>query len=172
MNIICPHCGKDHTTPFSDSVFHTTGYECEDCKKDFGVDDGKTLKEYEDSLISFEYERTLKDQTKKKIVVSRNEKTNKVTISPSIVYPNKMMQPVEAMDLTSSFEMLKNIIFEKIYILDWDRNLTGLLLGKDESYSIVMKFTSKDEIRLIGTNKFPPYLVVLDQLFSSFFELQ
>lgn len=172
MNVICPRCGKTNTTPFSDSVFHTHGYECADCKKDFGVDDGKSLAEWEDELISLEYERVSKDQTKKKLILKKDEKTGKAIITPSIIYPDKMMQPIEPQDVTQSFDMLKKLIFEKIYILDWNRINVGLVLGKDESFMVRLKFSSKPEISFSGTNKFPPYLVVLDQLFASFFELE
>ncbi len=171
MNVICPRCGKENTTPFSDTVFHTHGYECADCKKDFGVDDGKTFSEWEKELNYFEYERVHKDKTKKKLVIAMDEKTGHVMLSPTIVYPNRMMQPIEPQDITESFDVLKQLIFEKLFILDWDRISVGLLLGQDESYSIRMKFTSKPEISYSGTNRFPPYLKVLEQLFSSFFEL-
>lgn len=169
-NIICPRCGKDNTIPFSDIKDHTHGFECQDCKKDFGVDDGTILKSWEDELICFEYERTQKDQTKKKLIIE--EKEGKIFLTPSIIYPNKMMQPIEPVDITDMYSQLKNLIFEKLYILDWNRINVGLLLGNDEEFEIKMKFKNKPTITYSGTNQFPPYLKVLDQLFSGFFEIQ
>lgn len=169
-NVVCPRCGKDNTIPFSDIKDHTHGFECQDCKKDFGVDDGKKLHEWEDSLYYFEYERTLKDQTKKKIIIE--EKEGKAILTPSILYPNKMLQPIESQDMTAMFPQLKELFFEKIYILDWNRINVGLILGQDESFDLKLKFKNKPDITYSGTNKFPPYLKVLDQLFSSFFEFE
>ena len=36
MRVVCPRCGKDDTSFFSDTVFETNGIYCENCKKDFG----------------------------------------------------------------------------------------------------------------------------------------
>lgn len=171
MNIICPRCGKDNTIPFSDIKDHTHGYECQDCKKDFGVDDGKKLKEWEDELTAFSYERTFKDGSKKKLVI-KDDGNGKILLSPSIIYPDKMMQPIQPQDITANYPNLKELFFEKIFILDWNRIGVGLLLGKDESYEIRMKFKTKPELSFSGTNSFPPYLKVLNQLFEPFFELQ
>lgn len=170
MNVICPKCGKENTVPFSDIKLNQHGFECQDCHKDFGVDDGKTLKEWEDSLVDFFYERVYKDKSKKRISIQVKE--DKVLLCPSIVYPNKMMQPIEAQDITMMWPALKELFFEKIFILDWNRINVGLVTGADESFDIKMKFTSKPDMTFSGTNRFPPYLKVLDQLFESFFELE
>ncbi len=172
MSVICPRCGKENTIPFSDSVYHTHGYECEDCKKDFAVDDGKKIKEWENDLLSFEYERVYKNQTKKRILIQVDEKENKVMLTPSIVYPDKKLQPIESQDLTAFYPSLKVLLFEKLFILDWNRINVGLILGQDESFSIKMKFRTKPEITFSGTNRFPPYFKVLEDLFAFFFELQ
>jgi hypothetical protein len=170
MSVICPRCGKDNTIPFSDSVYHTHGFECQDCKKDFGVDDGTKLKEWEQELLSLEYEREDKDHTKKIIEITIAE--DKVTLTPSIIYPDKMKQPIESQDITPMKDNLLQLIFEKLYVLDWNRINVGFVTGKDETFELRLNFKTKPEISYSGTNRFPPYLKVLDQLFSSFFELQ
>ena len=83
-----------------------------------------------------------------------------------------MMQPIEAQDITMMWPVLKELFFEKVFILDWNRINVGLVTGNDESFDIKMKFTSKPDMTFSGTNRFPPYLKVLDQLFESFFELE
>ena len=82
------------------------------------------------------------------------------------------MQPIEAQDITMMWPVLKELLFEKVFILDWNRINVGLVTGADESFDIKMKFTSKPDMTFSGTNRFPPYLKVLDQLFESFFELE
>lgn len=170
MSIICPKCGKDDVIPFSDSEFHTHGFECHTCNEDFGVDDGKTIKEYIDDLISIEYEKIEKDQTKKRLSIL--EENGKYLIKPSIVYPNKLLQPIEPQDISQLWKTLKTIIVEKLYILDWNPSTLGLMKGKDESYSLILKFKTKPTLTYKGINKFPPYLKALEQIFSPFFEIE
>ena len=171
MNVICPRCGKDNTVPFSDSVYHTSGFECQDCHHDFGVDDGKTLKEWEDELTSFTYEKTTKGGDKRTIKIAPNDK-GQIMITPSILYSNKMLQPIAPQDMTPLWEYLKKLFFEKIYILDWNRTNVGFITGKDETFSVHMTFATKQPITITGTNLFPPYLKILDQLFDPFFQLE
>ena len=170
MNIICPKCGKENTIPFSDSEFHTHGFECEDCHKDFGVDDGKMISTYIQDIKEFHYERIYKDQIKKELTIKFDEHIT--TLTPTITYPNKMKQPIEDQDLTPMKDALLDLFFNKCFILDWNRTNLGLLTGKDESFSITIKFHQKDTITISGTNRFPPYLIVLDQLFEDFFKLE
>ena len=170
MSVICPKCGKENTAMFSDSVYKTHGYECQDCHKDFGVDDGHSIAEYIDELTVLDYERISKDKTKKSIKIELL--ADKVIMTPAILYPNKMIQPIEKQDITPMGDALKDLLFNKIFILDWNRINIGLMTGNDESFSIKLTFKTKDPILLSGTNRFPPYLKVLDQLFEGFFELE
>ena len=62
--------------------------------------------------------------------------------------------------------------FQKNAVMIERTNSFGFLLKADESFDIKMKFTSKPDMTFSGTNRFPPYLKVLDQLFESFFELE
>ena len=169
MNTICPRCGKDNTLPFSDSAFHTHGFECEDCKKDFGVDDGETFKQYEKLLTEFSYKRKDLNGDTKQVVIQKEKET--IYLIPSILYANKMLQPFEKVDISSFWPALKKLFFEQIYILDWEENSQGL--GKEE-YEIHMKFflAMRKDISLKGKGKLPPYLIVLDQLFASFFQME
>lgn len=170
MSVICPKCGNDDVSPFSDIEFHTHGFECHTCKEDFGVDDGKTIKEFEDDLISLQYQKIDKDQTKKRLIIE--EENSEYFIKPSIIYPNKLLQPIEPQNIDELWETLKTILFEKLFVLDWNNNLSGLMLGKDESFSLILTFKTKGTLTYTGTNKFPPYLTVLEQLFAPFFEIE
>lgn len=169
MSIICPHCGKENTSAFSDTVYHTHGYFCEDCHKDFAVDDGKTLLDHEKNLTDFFYQHTDKEGVTYGIYIQKVG--DRVTMAPSLVQ-NKMMTPYEKLDITPMWEELKRVLFEKMFILDWDRELTGFLTGtNDESYKIEMKYALSlyPDATYQGTNKFPPYFKALQQLFSGFF---
>lgn len=170
MSINCPRCGKEDTIPFSDTVLKTHGFECQTCHKDFGVDDGHTFSQYEEELLLLEYERIGKDKTKKSITIEFLD--DKTWITPQIVYSNKMLQPIEKQEITPMAESFKKLLFEQLYILDWNRINLGLITGSDESFTLKLKFKHKDSITFSGTNRFPPYLVVLDQLFEGFFELE
>ena len=64
---------------------------------------------------------------------------------------------------------LKALIFEQLYILDWDKTLVGFITPNEESYRLVLTFKDKEEITYTGENKFPPYLKALDHLFGYFF---
>lgn len=168
MNIICPICGKENTQVFSDSVYHTHGYYCEDCKKDFGVDDGKNIQDHEEKLDDFFYQYQ-KDEITYRIAIKRIG--DKVTLTPSLI-ENKMLTPFEEMDFTSIYEEFKKVLFEKMYILDWPKNLTGFVTGtNDESYKIQMKysFSAYEDDCYTGTNQFPPYFKVLRDMFQKFF---
>jgi DNA-directed RNA polymerase subunit RPC12/RpoP len=169
MSTICPRCGKENTSMFSDSVYKTHGFFCEDCKKDFFVDDGKTIAEHEKHLTDFFYQHTNKDGVTYRIYIQ--QVGNKVTLAPSMI-KNKMMIPYEKMDITPMWDELKRVLFEKMFILDWDKQLTGFLTGKnDESYKIEMKYSLAvyPDVSYEGRNKFPPYFKVLEQLFANFF---
>ena len=168
MSVICPRCGKENTVPFSDSVYHTHGFECEDCKKDFGVDDGKKLKEKEDNLLSFSYERKHSNGEENRVLIE--EKDGKVLLEPSVLHANKMLEPIEPQDISDMWPKLKTLIFEQLYILDWDKTLVGFITPNEESYRLVLTFKDKEEITYTGENKFPPYLKALDHLFGYFFE--
>lgn len=170
MSVICPHCGKENTVPFSDSVYKTHGFECQDCHKDFGVDDGKTLKAKEKDLSAFYYEHKDKEGECKRIKIE--EKDGKVLLEPSILHKNHMLEPIETQDITDMWEKLKVLLFEQLYILDWDRSLTGFVTGRDETYKLILTFKAEDPITYTGVNRFPPYLKALDNLFSYFFETE
>ncbi|MFA6625066.1 MAG: hypothetical protein WCS80_04825 [Bacilli bacterium] len=170
-NTICPICGKDDTETFFDRKLHQQGYHCLSCNRDFGVDDGKKIKQYEDELNDFVYERVEKDSTIKRIYIKKI--LDKVTLKPELI-KNKVLQPYQEADISDLWPTLKKFLFEQIYILDWPDTLTGFLTGKnDESYEIDMKF----QLALInpivkkGEALLPPYLKALDTLFSSFFEI-
>lgn len=170
-NIICPRCGKDNTQAFRDQKLHTSGYECLDCHRDFGVDNGKDIEDYEKNLSEFYYSHTDKKGFTKRIRIKK-ESDGKVLLSASAIDENGFRQPYDPVDVTSFFDKLKDIFFRKCFILDWDRDLTGLLLPKgNEKYEIRLIFSSPllREIKLTGTNKFPPYFKIRPVLFGQFF---
>jgi hypothetical protein len=170
MNVSCPRCGKDNTEGFFDKTLKTQGYHCDDCNLDFGVDDGKIFADHEKLLNDFSYQRTGKDGTIRQIYI--HQVLDKITLAPSLVKKG-ILTPFETLDITEEWEDLKHLFFEKLFLLDWPDSLAGIITGKeDESYEIRMKFSMNliPEIRKTGTDQFPPYLKVLDQLFAPFFE--
>ena len=170
MNVICPICGKDHTVPFSDSVYKTCGFECSDCKKDFGVDDGKTIKEHIDSLGYFSFTHKLKNGTTEKVVIMKNN--DKAVLKMSFIDENKFLHPYQDIDFTASFTPFIEMLFKKLFILDWKRDSLGILTGNDESFEIEMRYNLNkfDDTIIKGTNSFPVYFKALDTIFSSLFE--
>lgn len=171
MSEVCPKCGSENVTPFSDSVYKTHGFECENCHHDFGVDDGKMLDEKISSLISIYYERKGKDGVSKRIEIK--EENKKVTVTPSILYPNKYLQPITPQELpVDVFTQFKSILVKNIFILDWNEENNGLLTLPDETFKVILTFNNNETKTIKGVNKFPPYLVVLDQIVSSFYEVE
>jgi hypothetical protein len=168
MKIVCPICGKDDTSGFLDKELHTQGMHCNSCNADFGVDDGKKINEYQKLLTDFSYSHKDKEGTVKEIYIHRIKDT--VTLTPSIIEKG-VLQPYSPIDISPMFDKLTDLFFNKVYILDWVSPLTGLILDKNETYKIEMKFSMNllPDIKKEGTNKFPPYLVVLEKLFDSFF---
>ncbi len=81
-----------------------------------------------------------------------------------------MLEPIEPQDITDMWQKLKVLFFEQLFILDWDKTLTGFITPQSESYRLVLTFKDKEEITYTGENRFPPYLPALDHLFEYFFE--
>lgn len=164
MNIICPKCGKDDTVPFSDSVYKTTGFECHNCKKDFGVDDGHVTQSHEDKLCFFLFNYQKEDGSIFNIKIEKI-KTGKVLLTPTITLPDKRIQPYEPIDFTDSFMALVKTLFEKTFILDWPKNKVGDL---KESYKIEMKYTNEyPDTTFEGKGYLPPYFKALDYIFET-----
>lgn len=167
MNVICPKCGKENTVPFSDSVFKQTGFECEDCKSDFGVDDGIILHNHIQLLNYFYFTHTLKTGVTENITIQKED--NKVVLKLEKV-ENKILQPYESVDFTNDFENFKSLLFEKLFILDWNKTNIGLKVDSDESFKIILKYEKEYEDYIIsGINKLPPYFKILDMIFSTLF---
>ncbi|MCI1734684.1 MAG: hypothetical protein LKM30_03005 [Bacilli bacterium] len=170
--ITCPRCGSDNTSSFFDSVLKTQGYHCEDCKMDFGVDDGKSWKQHEELLTSFTFRHTIPQGQTVKIVMEKGL-DNKVSLTPTIVQNGLVSTAEPITDFGDMFPEFTKLIFEKLYILDWPDKLEGVVTDKDpESYFIGMTF--KDDllpsITKEGMAKVPPYLIVLDKLFGTLFD--
>lgn len=170
MKVYCPHCGNGESTPFSDSVYKTHGYQCDSCHKDFGVDDGKTLSEHENNLTEFYFRYTEKDGSS--LQVSIKKEGENVYLYPSKILTDKRLQPYEKIDFTSQFEGFKKLVFEQLFLLDWPKTSTGFVTGKDESFEIRLKYNlslyPEDIYR--GTNAFPKLFPVLKNIFSTLFE--
>lgn len=168
MSITCPRCGKNNTSLFSDSVLKSTGFFCEDCKKDFGVNTEGELQLKEENLLEFYYKRVTSDGITYRIHIQDYD--GKVLMTPSIV-KDKMLTPFESVDFSDMWEQFKSLLFEKIFLLDWNPSLTGFGDGVD-SYEVELKYKDKKypDVLFTGTNLFPPYLIVLDQMFMEIFE--
>lgn len=169
MKIYCPYCGNGEATPFSDSVFHTHGYECDSCHKDFGVDDGKKLKDHEEKLSSFYFRYT--DKEGESIQIKIEKEGDKITLAPSKINKEHLLQPYEKIDFTAQWEGFKKLIFEQLFLLDWPKVSTGFMTGKDESFEIRMDYESNafEEDKYIGTASFPKLFPALKNLFACLF---
>lgn len=169
MNIICPRCGKDHTIPFSDSVYKTTGFECEDCHQDFGVNDGKTLEDrirFTNELL-FSY-TDKKQDTYKVEILKINEKA---TLKMTKIFKNKMVQPYTPIDFSNEYQGFVEMLYRQLFILDWPRENVGFVTEDAESFEVIIRYTlhAYDDVTITGVNQFPVYFKVLDTLFSSLF---
>ena len=174
MNEICPRCGKDNTQPFRDKKLGTHGFEGLDCHKDFGVDDGKTLEEYENNLTDFFFTHTDKEGFTKQITIHK-ESDDKVWLKAATIDKNGRRQPYEPRNIASIYPELKTLLFRKLYILDWDKELLGLLLPSgNEKYEIRLSFSLAvlPGKTFTGTNRFPPYFKILPRIFDQFFETE
>ncbi len=170
MSVICPYCGKENTSSFRDKKLKTTGYECLDCHRDFGVDDGKKLEEYQASLTDFFFSYTDKTGFTKQIKIHHGNGVT--TLSVSTIDGKGLRQPYEPRDITPIFDELKTILFKKVFLLDWERNLVGLLLPSgNEKYEIKLSYggTLFPDRIFKGVNRFPPYLKALRRIFDGFF---
>ncbi len=169
MKIYCPYCGNGEATPFSDSVFHTHGYECDSCHKDFGVDDGKTIIEHENGLQEFFFRHTEKDGSS--IQVSIKKEGNQVSLYPSKITEDHRLQPYEKIDFTAQYDGFLKLIFEQLFLLDWPKVSTGFVTGKDESFEIRLTYQvgTFEEDRYLGTAAFPKLYPALKNLFACLF---
>lgn len=170
MKVYCPHCGNSESTPFSDSVYKTHGYQCDSCHKDFGVDDGKTLSEHEHNLMEFYFRYTEKDGSSMQISIKKEGEN--VYLYPSKILTDKRLQPYEKIDFTNQFDGFKQLVFEQLFLLDWPKTSTGFVTGKDESFEIRLNYNLSiyPEDIYKGTNAFPKLFPVLKNIFSTLFE--
>lgn len=169
MSVICPRCHGEKTSVFSDSVYKTHGYFCEDCKKDFGVDDGKTFKNYEEKMTEFYYRHTFKDQSTKEITFKKSEKG--IQLSASIT-KDKILSVSDPVAIDDGlYNSLALFAFEKAFLLDWENSMTAFITKDSEFYTIEVKF-SDPELKPIKKEgyKMPVYLMAFDNLFDSIFE--
>lgn len=169
MNVICPHCGKDNTVPFSDSVYKTTGFECQDCHKDFGVDDGKQIADRIRLTNEFIFSHTDKEQNTYKVQILKIN--DKATLKMSKVFKNKMVQPYTPIDFTKEFPGFIEMLYRQLFILDWPKDNIGFITQDSESFEIDLRYTlhAYDDVKITGINQFPVYFKVLDTIFSSLF---
>ncbi len=170
MKVYCPYCGNSESTPFSDSVFKTHGYQCDNCHKDFGVDDGKTMTDHEKNLTEFYFRYTDKDQSSLQIDIKKEG--DQIYLYPSKILSDKRLQPYEKIDFSAQFEGFKKLIYEQLFLLDWPKTSTGFVTGKDESFEIRLKYDLSiyPEDKFIGTNAFPKLFPVLKNIFFTLFE--
>lgn len=160
--MICPYCGKEKVSVFSDSVFHTRGFHCEDCDKDFGVNDGKTIQSLEQDLKACCFKKNEKDDHKTVEIRKTDEGI--------ILYPTRFKEQksfsYKKVNIEGLFDTFKKVIFENFFILDWP-SIQEVDRTKDY-YQIVLEFYNHDTI-IIQNNQFPPYLAGFDKLFLPFF---
>ncbi len=168
---ICPKCGKENTSSFVDTKDNTHGFHCDDCNLDFGVDDGKKLKKYEDLLVEFFYRKKEKDNTIKEVLI---KKTNDSKFDLILtVIKNNQKTVSEPIDFSSYIDQFKKLLFENLFILDWNNSTSKTsTTGEFESYELDIKFKLGllPPIKKDGINDFPPYEIALESILFSLFE--
>lgn len=156
MRTVCPRCGKDDTSFFSDTVFETNGIYCENCKKDFGV---ITKNEKRKNLTSFLYIKK-EDGVEKEITFDSRWKKIHVSIKKDDDFLLKEEYPLELQDFIS----LSDIILYKCYLLDFptEENV--------EDYNIyILSTVDNDQYSFKYRDITPIYCRVLDEIFYPFF---
>ncbi|MFA6586494.1 MAG: hypothetical protein WCR16_04255 [Bacilli bacterium] len=164
MNTLCPKCGKDNTSTFVDTKLKTHGFFCEDCKKDFGVDDGTALKKKEEDLLSFTYDRS-HDGEKKTFRLVRDAGKATLTIETE---KDKKRDVYEPIDFTPYVDSFLSLLFEKLFVLDWPETTNGFLVGKDpDTCTLTLLFKDKSSVRKSGFVRLPVYSKALDEILDS-----
>lgn len=166
MNIICPKCGKDDVTFFSDSVFKTVGIHCVSCNCDFAVDlqDKSLIKHYIDSFTSF----SLLNMKDKENYESYLLKENKLYIF--VLKENKVITDLQII-LHDEYDAFISLLFYKLYILDFpDSNSVS---DQDNDFiKIKLVFNNMDNIVYRYHDYKPVYLPVLEKILSPFLEIK
>ena len=169
--MICPKCGKDKTTSFVDVKDNTHGYHCEECRQDFGVDDGRTLSRYEDYFSELFFRKEEKDHTIREVSIKKLAKDD-VKLYLTIVKA-RVRTDCEPIDFSPFLDEFGKLLFEKLFVLDWKDDSEGIVLEDgNESFSLEIRFRMGllPTILKKGNNMFPPYEVALENIFESLFE--
>ena len=167
---ICPKCGKENTSLFSDTVDKTHGYHCDDCNIDFGVDDGKKINNYESLLSEFYYKKIDKDSTVHEVSIKKIGSSSELVLT---LIKDNVKTVSNTIDFSSYFESFKKLLFENLFILDWQDSTNGIILeNNNESYELEIKFRLGllPTIKKDGINSFPPYEIALERILLSLFE--
>lgn len=168
---ICPKCGKENTSTFVDTKDQTHGYHCDDCNEDFGVDDGKKLKRYEDLFTEFFFKKKDKDNSVKEVLIKKNSDSDCSLILTVIKNNQKIVS--EPIDFSSFIEQFKKLLFENLFVLDWiDSTSKKDTNGITESFELEIRFKLGllPPIKKDGINDFPPYEIALERILFSLFE--
>ena len=160
--MICPYCGKENVSVFSDSVFHNHGFHCEDCDKDFGVNDGSNLLSLEQDLKACYFKKIEKDDHK---IVEIQKKEDGIILYPTRFKEQKSFA-YKKVNIENLFSTFKKVIFENFFILDWPNS--EVIDESKDYYQVILEFNHHETIT-IQNNDFPPYLAGLDKLFLPFF---
>lgn len=154
MSVRCPFCQSENTTSFSDIKTKEFGYQCLDCKKDFGV---STIDKQESFISSFKkmkinYKLDLKEY---KFVFNKVE--NKVSLKMDS-YIDKIHNDFDEIDFTSLFDNFISILINQFFIFDIenseiDHNKDFFIIEIESDNKIIKK-----------TNKINYYLDLLSKL--------
>lgn len=168
---ICPKCGKENTSSFVDTKDQTHGFHCDDCNQDFGVDDGKKIKKYEDLFSEFFFRKKEKDNSIKGVLIKKNSDDKFDLVLTTIKNNQKTVS--EPIDFTSFIEQFKKLLFENLFILDWNNSISKISSDdKFESFELEIRFKLGliPPIKKDGINDFPPYEIALERILFSLFE--
>lgn len=165
MNVICPRCKSEDTIPFSDSIYKTHGYQCNCCKEDFGVDDGTTLKGFENAVEEIHITHIYADSTSYTIDIYRSE--NGCFLTPSRIDDKRMKIPYQSIDFSNSIDGFIKLLFEQLFILDWksEEDTEGDRIVIDIKYN-----SNVGDITIKQGKDRSPYFQVLEMMFTSLFE--
>ncbi len=154
MSVICPFCKSENTTSFSDIKTKEFGYQCLDCKKDFGV---FTTDKQEKILSSFKMMKIHYKLDSKEYKFVLNKVDNKINLKMDS-YILSVHNDFDIIDFTSLFDNFILVLLNQFFIFDIENtnidNNSDFFIIEIESDEKIIKKTSKINYYLDLLSKF------------------
>lgn len=161
--IICPICESNNTIPFSDTIFKTFGFECQNCHSDFGVNSTKDeISNYINNVSEFYF--TYKESEKLYKVFITTLNSNSYLIATYNDLDKKVMS--NEIDFTSVSKYFFETLFKNLFILDWKSKK----VSEENFLEIVIKFKNDLETIKIITDKYTIYYNFFREVFTPIFD--